>query len=418
MIRDTQAQDTVMARQNRPIKRWGVLAGLIVALGFAANAVFSGPNADVSIDRVSVQIGTLEQGDLIRDIVSTGRIVAANAPQLYSPEEGFVALKVKAGDQVTLGQTVAVVDSPELNNALKQARSELTRLEGELARQELDARRQTLLLNKQVDLAGVDLEAAERENRRAQASIKDHLISQIDFEKAVDDLARAKLNHKHAMEEVALAKDTLAFELESAKETVEQQRLTVEELNRQVNNLNILASVSGVVGSLNVQQRARVAKNDTLMTLVDLSAYEAELNVAESYANDIGIGMQVEISMGAKQLTGTVSAISPEVINREVVTRVRFNNQAISGLRQNQQLSARVLLENKPGVLKVRSGSFLQAGGHVAYKINGDVAERVSIQTGATSMRDVEVLSGLNAGDQIIISSYEEFNQAPTILLR
>ncbi|MFC3094428.1 HlyD family efflux transporter periplasmic adaptor subunit [Alteromonas sediminis] len=418
MIRDTQAQDTVIASPKKRVKKWIVAVTALVAIGFAANAMLSAPSADISIDRVSVQIGTLERGELVRDIVSNGRIVAANAPQLYSPEEGFVDLKVKAGDQVEQGQVVAIVDSPELNNTLKQARSELARLEGEMARQELDARRQTLLLNKQVDLAGVDLEAAERENRRAQASIKDHLISQIDFEKAVDDLARAQLTHKHAFEEVALAKDTLAFELQSAKETVEQQRLTVEELQRQVKNLHILASVSGVVGSLNVQPRARVAKNDTLMTLVDLTAYEAELNVAESYANDIGIGMQVEITMGATTRRGTVSAISPEVINREVITRVRFDDNNISGLRQNQQLSARILLENKANVLKVRRGSFLQAGGHVAYKLNGDVAERVNIQLGATSMREVEVLSGLEAGDQIVISSYEEFNQAPSLLLR
>jgi HlyD family secretion protein len=418
MIRDTQAQDTLVEPSVIRKQKWVISLVILLVIAFAAQAILKAPDADKSVDRLSVQIATLAQGKLVRDIVSNGRIVAANAPQLYSPVEGFVDIRVKAGDTVALGQVVAVVDSPELNNALKQANSELTRLQGELARQKLEARRQTLLLNKQFDLAKVDLEAADRENRRAQASIKNHLISQIDLEKAVDDLARAELTYKHAQHEVELAKDTLAFELQSAKATVAQQQLTVGELTRQVSNLNIIASVDGVVGNLNVQPRAVVTRNEALMTLVDLSAYEAELNVAESYANDLGIGMDVELTMGDTTLLGTISAISPEVINREVAARVRFTDTNLTGLRQNQQLSARILLENKSNVLKVRRGNFMQAGGHLVYKISGDVAQLTSIQLGATSMREVEVLYGLQAGDQIIISSYEEFNQAPTILLR
>ncbi len=90
----------------------------------------------------------------------------------------------------------------------------------------------------------------------------------------------------------------------------------------------------------------------------------------------------------------------------------------MQSIRQNQQVSARILLENKTDVLKVARGSFLQAGGHTAYLVNGDVAERVAIQIGATSMREIEILGGLNEGDEIVISNYEKFNQAPSVLLR
>ncbi|WP_299073152.1 efflux RND transporter periplasmic adaptor subunit [uncultured Paraglaciecola sp.] len=417
MIKDTSATDIEVSETSFNKRKLMIVSILIFIVATSAYAYIGSPSANRSIDSASVQIATLEVGDLIRDVLSTGKIVAANAPQLYSPEQGFVNLKVNAGDTVTIGQIVASVDSPELQNQLQQERSELGRLSGELARQKLDARRQTLQLTKLFDLAEVDLQAAHREERRAQTSIVSNVISQIDLEKAIDDLARAKLTFKHAKEEVTLAKDTLEFELDSARSTVSRQELVVAELERKTSELNILASVDGVVGNLLTQQRSLVSKNQPLMTLVDLSAYEAELNVAESYANELSLGMEVEISIGGQELVGTLSGISPEVTNREVTTRVRFDQKDIRGIRQNQQVTARILLENKSQVLKVRRGSFVQAGGFVAYKLEGDVAKRVPIQIGATSMREVEILTGLNANDQIIISTYEAFDDSESILL-
>ncbi|MBT1449331.1 HlyD family efflux transporter periplasmic adaptor subunit [Glaciecola sp. XM2] len=417
MIQDTSAQDIEIDSKSNVKKVIFSVIAVICLVFIGAKMLFSAPSANRSIDRASVQIATLEMGDLVRDVAATGRIVAANAPQLYSPEQGYVELKVQAGDTVTIGQVVAIVESPQLQNQLKQERSEMQRLEGELARQELDARRQTLQLTKTLDLAEVDLQAAMREERRAQASIVNNLISQIDLEKAVDDLARAKLSFKHAQQEVALATDTLAFELDSARSTVARQALVIDELVRKTTDLEIRATVDGVVGNLLSQQRSLVSQNAPLMTLVDLSAYEAELNVAESYANELSLGMPVEISIGGQKIVGQLSGISPEVTNREVTTRVRFDQQDIAGIRQNQQLSARILLENKTDVLKVRRGSFVQAGGFVAYKLEGDVATKIDIQLGARSMREVEVLSGLSANDQIIISNYDEFIESESVLL-
>mgnify|MGYP005989144491 FL=1 len=417
MIKDTSAQDVAVESKPNIKKVVSITLVLIIVLAFTVKALMSGASVSHSFDRSSMQIARVEMGELIRDIVSNGRIVAANAPQIYSPEQGFVSLKVKAGDEVELGQIVATVESPELANQLKQETSEMERLKGELARQELDARSQTLQLTKLLDIAQVDLEAAQRENRRAHASMKSNLISQIDFEKAVDDLARAELTHKHAKEEVIIAKERLAFELASAKSTVSRQTLVLEELKRKINDLNILATVKGVVGNLIVQQRALVKKNDALMTLVDLSAYEVELNVPESYANDIGIGMQAEINIAGSTFLGKLSAISPEVKNRQVTARVRFDQQQLNGIRQNQQVSARVLLENKKNVMKVRRGSFMQAGGFYVFKVEGDIAKKVDIQLGAISMREVEILSGLIAGDEIIISNYDEYSKADAFLL-
>ncbi|TMO84967.1 efflux RND transporter periplasmic adaptor subunit [Pseudoalteromonas spongiae] len=418
MIKDTSGQDQVIKQKPKLLKPALAITLMLSVVTWTGFAMFNSDNASMSIDKAQLQLAKVERGNLVRDVAATGKIVAANAPKAYSPEQGFVSLNVKAGDTVEKGQVIAEVDSPELNNSLKQQESELARLKGELARSELAARRQALALTKTLDLAQVELNAAERENRRAQLSIEKRLISQIDLEKAVDDLAKAKLTYKHAQQEVELAKDTLSFELQSSKSQVARQQLVVDELQRKVGNLAIKASVSGIVGNLLVQPKAMVVKNQALLTLVDLSAFEAELQVPESYANDLGIGMTVELKIGSEQITGQLSAISPEVNNREVTTRVRFETSDISNIRQNQRLSGRILLENRSDILMVRRGGFLNAGGYVAYKINGDLAQKTEITTGVTSINHVEVLAGLDAGDEIIISNYDTFKNADALLLR
>ncbi|MBQ4863679.1 efflux RND transporter periplasmic adaptor subunit [Pseudoalteromonas sp. MMG013] len=419
MIKDTSGQDLPVQVSKPSYVKKGLLGvALLLGIAVSANAVINTSNAQLSLAKSSLNIAKVTVGNFVRDVAATGFVVAANAPQAYSPEQGFVTLKVKAGDSVKLGQTLALVDSPELENILKQQQSELLRLHGELSRRELEARRDTLALNNALDLAKVELTAAQRENRRAQLSIKQSLISQIDLEQAQDELARAELTFHHAVKEAEITKDTLAFELESAKNTVAQQQLAVDELIRKVNNLDVKASVAGIVGNLLVQPKSAVSKNQALMTLVDLSAFEAQLQVPESYANELGLGMDVALKIGGKDVLGKLSAISPEVNDREVTTRVRFSQEHISNIRQNQRLSARIILENKEDVLMIRRGAFLDAGGHVAYKVEGDTAKRISINTGATSIRSVEVLDGLRLGDEVIVSNYAQFKKANTVLLR
>jgi HlyD family secretion protein len=417
MIKDTSGQDVSITQRRSYKKPLIVLALSLAVLALCAQAFMGNNQGSISVERASLQIATVNISRLVRDVAASGKIVAANAPKVYSPERGYVDLQVKAGDKVNKDDIIALVDSPELNNELKQQQSVLARLDGELQRKHLEARRQKLSLTKTLDLAQVELNAADRENRRAKLSIEKNLISQIDLEKAVDDLARAKLSYKHAQQEVELAKDTLAFELKAAERDLARQQLIVDDLNRQVRNLTIKASVTGIVGNLLVQQKEAVTQSQPLMTLVDLSNFEAQLHVPESYANELGLGMEVELTLGAKKVTGVLSAISPEVNNREVTTRVRFDEE-LKGIRQNQRLTARILLENRDDVLQIKRGAFMQQGGTQVYKVIGDTAQLVNITTGASSINAIELLQGVSSGDQLIISSYDNFKQAPTLLLR
>ncbi|MEE9141301.1 MAG: efflux transporter periplasmic adaptor subunit, partial [Gammaproteobacteria bacterium] len=110
--------------------------------------------------------------------------------------------------------------------------------------------------------------------------------------------------------------------------------------------------------------------------------------------------------------------ISPEVKNNEVTGRVRFAGAVPDGLRQNQRVSARLLLESKPDAIKVQRGPFLDSGGgRVAYVVEDDIARRRPIRVGSASVREVEILEGLTDGERIVISNLSAFEGAETVLL-
>lgn len=421
-ISDTSAQDVQIA-PSRPRKRLviaGASAVLVVSsLLFAAPWVERWANAAVSVPYDRIRTATVTRGDLVRDVSVQGRVVAAVSPTLYATETGTITLLVEAGEQVMAGQVLATVESPDLASALRQGESALEQRRMELERQRIESKQQALEKRKAADLADVALVAAKREKRRADDAHARGVIPLIDYEKAQDDLRNAELAHEHATADADLFNERLAFELRASEFDLGRQELVVEDLRRQVRELSITSPVDGIVGDLLVEQKATVSSDLPVMAVVDLSRFEIDAQVPESYADDLAIGMQAEILVAGRTYPGQLVAVSPEIVGNQVASRIRFDGDMPANLRQNQRLTARILLAEHPDVLLVQRGQFLDSGaGRVAYVVGEDrVATRRQIETGARSLGTVEVLSGLEPGETIVISNLDPFRGADTVLL-
>ncbi len=348
-----------------------------------------------------------------------GRVVAAVSPTLYSTASGTITLNADAGERVIEGQVLAIVDSPELANQLQQAESSLEQRQVELERQRIESRQQALEKRKAADLANVALVAADREKRRADQAYELGVISVIDFEKAQDDLQNAQVAHRHAVADADLFDERLAFELRASELELKRQDLLVQNMQRRVDDLAIRSPVSGIVGDLLVDQKAAVSNDTPIMAVVDLSRFEIDAQIPESYADDLAVGMQVEILLGGGKYSGVLVAVSPEIVNNQVNGRIRFSGNAPTNLRQNQRLTTRILLAEHSNVLLVQRGQFLDTGaGRVAYVVNEEgLAERRAIEVGARSLGAVQIVAGLDQGDTIVISNLEPFRSADTVLL-
>jgi HlyD family secretion protein len=424
-IRGTQTQDRVVGtplsdRKTRLLallrRYWMLAAGallLLIAIAWSASAWLS---SEKTVPRERLRTGVVSRGPFVRDVAATGLVVAAVSPTLFAEAPGIIVYKVRAGDIVKPGDVLGQVQSASLTNEYERERATLTSVEAALNRQTIEVRRQILKSSQDSDLAKVQITAAEREYKRAEEAWGIHVIPERDFKRAQDDLETAKLNYAHAIQTGGLEKDSLELELRAQRATRDAQALKVARLRERVEALTLKSPVAGIVATLTQVERAQVAENAPLVTVVDLSALEIEFQVAESYANEIRAGMNAEVTLDGRKLVGTVAGISPDVKNSQVTGRVRFAEQP-GGLRQNQRSSVRIVLDERADVLKVARSAFQDSETRFVYVVRDGDAVRVPVEYGAAAIGEIEIRNGLQPGDEVVLSDMREYNDAPRVLI-
>ncbi|NOU50400.1 HlyD family efflux transporter periplasmic adaptor subunit [Pseudoalteromonas sp. JBTF-M23] len=419
-ISNTSAQDTQIKTKPSKVKSVWLVTSILLFLIFLyfilvpALANWTSGTNSISLDKI--RVAQVEKGLFIRDFSLQGKVVAAKRPVLYSPAQGTVTYLVEAGDSVEQGQSLAVIDSPELKSLYNQEVANLTKLKTHLEREKIQVKKSNLQQDNLIGKAEVALNAAQREMLRSENAKKNNVISDIDYQKAKDDLQNAKREYQHVLKEVALLKESQKFEIQTRELELQSQQVKVTELKRQVDGLQITSPVTGLVGNLNVQQKSSVTKNQALLRVVDLTQYELEVQIPESYADDLALGMEALITLNHTQYAGELVAISPEISQGSVSAKIRFKDTSLTGLRQNQRLTTRIILEQKNNIAYLPRGQFVNSyNGQFAYVLNGEEAIKIPIELGSRSLAQVEVISGLSQGDRVVISDTNIFKDAPRV---
>ncbi|MEO8430990.1 MAG: efflux RND transporter periplasmic adaptor subunit [Acidobacteriota bacterium] len=395
----------------------GVVALLLLALLVPTLRRWS--RSDRSVEASRIRVGDVTRGELVRDASAEGRIVASLHPTLFAPTQGIVALAVKAGTAVRKGDILARIESPELKSRLLQEKASLQSLQSAWERQKIDARQDAIKNAHSIDLLELRLTAARRLLERADTAFKEGILNKTDYEKAKDDVRIAELELKNSQETAKLQAETADFDVQNRKLVADRQASVSGELQRQVDQLTILAPFDGLVASVNVQDRDAVAANAPVLTVVNLSAFEVEITLPENYSTDVLPQTRAQILYEGREFAGHVTAMSPEVKDSQVRGTVVFDGDTPAGLRQSQRVSVRMVLESKPNVLKLPRGPFLESGaGRRAYVVENGVATLRDISVGAVSVSEVEIRSGLKEGEKVILSDTSELAGAKNVLIR
>jgi len=419
-IRGTEGQDTPLDSSVSPWRRHRLrlaAAGALLLVLLFAWLIHGWLGTAQVISRERLRTAEVARGHFVRDVAAEGTVVAAVNPTLFAIAPGTVTYLVRAGDAVHKGQALATLDSPELRNELQREQATLDSLDAALARQQIEIRRQILTSKQQADLAEVTIKAAERELKRSQWAWDQRVISERDYRRAVDDVSTAQLNFDHARETAALERDSLALELRTKRLERDRQGLLVADLRTRVGALSVRSPVEGMVANLAQAQKTLLAANAPLLTVVDLSAFEIEFQVAESYAGDIKPGMAAEVTIEGRAVPGSVTAISPEVRQGQVTGRVKFSGGQPAGLRQNERTAVRIVLDERDNVLRFERGSFIDESTRELYVVRGGHAQRVPVVLGAASVAEIEVVRGLEPGDLVVISDMRDANRAAEVAI-
>lgn len=386
---------------------WALLAvAVLAAAGWVWRAAGQWNTPRVAQDRLSIAVVGL--APLVRDVAAEGKVVAAQSPTLYAPAAGTLIWQVQAGDAVQAGQVLARISSPELEARVQQERASSEASQAEWQRAQADAASQRGAAGAQVATAKLELQSAQLMEKRQRTVFEAGASSALQWEAARDALERARIQLAQAEQALALKIESLRFEVDGKRAAFERSRSQAEELTRQQSLLILKALAPGAIGQRLVGDGASVPRDAPLMTVVDLRQLDVQLQVAESLVRELAIGQTGEVRINGQAVPVKLVSISPEVVNGEVAARLRFDQQP-SELRQNQRLSARILLERRDAVLGVQRGSFVeQLGGRQAWVLQADGrAVKRDVQLGARSLERVEIIKGLREGERVVVSGLE-----------
>ncbi|MGH8297657.1 MAG: efflux RND transporter periplasmic adaptor subunit [Steroidobacteraceae bacterium] len=418
-MRDTAAQDVSLQEsprawyRRRPVYLTaGALIGTALILFWLAH---SWAQSGHVVSSQSLEIATVTRGNFMHDVAARGTVIAAVSPTLSSTAPGTVTYLVHAGDRVSKGEVLARLTSPELENEYEREHATLESMNAALAQQRIELQQQLFANRQQADLAAVTMSQQLRELQRLQAAWKVHVIPEYQYEAAYDTYSIARLNYENAKQNARLERERILLELRTGSLARDAQSLLVQGLQGRLDALTVRSPVDGMVADLAQPDQSHVGASMPLVTVIDLSALAIQFQVAESFADGIAPGLPTDITLDGQAVHGVVTEVSPDVRDGWVTGRAKFVGSQPADLRQNEQAAVRIILGRHNNVLMVERGAFLDPATRFVYVIHGDQATRVPVALGAASISEIQVLSGLAAGDRVVISDTQDFNDARTL---
>ncbi len=420
-IHDTSAMDRQLEPNRRltPLRIALAIGLVLVTVAVLRPTLSRWNSADRSVERARLRIAPVTRGELNYEVAVQGRVVAASRPTLFAPSAGLVVLHVREGESVQPGQKLAEIESPELASRLQQERATLLALRSDASRLALALRQQNQTDDQQIELLQVRQEAASRGLERAERLHDEGLLNVLDLEAARDELTIQTLELAQARRNRSLQGEMREFELSDARARAERQQLVVAEVERQYEELTLRAPFEGLVATVEAEDRDAVIAGQPLIGVVDLSDLEVEINIPEAYADEVQPGLDAWVQLGGASIGARVTRVAPEVRNGQVEGRLAFADGTPAGLRQNQRLSTRIVLDHRADALMVPRGPWLESqAGRRVWVVDGELAQSREVQIGVTSVTEVEILSGLEVGEQIVLSDLSRFDPDHTLLLR
>ena len=381
----------------------GVLALIVitVALSHLKPAV-------PSVDRSTVWVDTVKRGPMVREVRGLGALVPEEIRWIPANTEGRVEkIVVRPGTQVKADTVILELSSPELEQAAHDAESKLKAAEAEFTT--LQAKLQRDLLDQESTTARVhsELQQARMESETNEQLKKNGLVAELQYKTA--QVKAAELANRDAIEQKRLnfARDSIEPQLASKQAEVDQVKAAAQLKLDQVEALHVKAGMNGVLQQMPVDVGQRVKIGDNLARVADPTKLKAEIKIAETQAKDIQIGEKATIDTRNGVITGHVTRVDPAVEQGTVKVDAQIDGELPRGARPDLTIDGTIELERLDDVIYVGRPAFGQENNTVSiFKLVSGSSEavRMPVKLGRSSVNSIEIVNGLQPGDQVILS--------------
>lgn len=408
--------DIVRKSQDRKLDKKTLI--VIAIVGVLILGFFAYSNTSItarSFNRTALTIAEVTKGDMAVKVFGTGTMVPKEVRWVASNVPGRIdRILVKPGAVVEKGQVLLELDNPEILRSAEETTWEIeaaeaehtalvVSLESDLLNQKGSI--QTVQLDLESAILQRDAEAILVEQGNATISLLEHNRTKLKARQLQNSLEvetmrlQGLLSNKEAQINASLAR-------------LNKLRNTQKHAQEQVANLSVKALESGVVQEVPVELGQRLIVGTNVVKMADQSQLIAELQIAERLINEVLVGQMVIIDTRKSEVEGEVTRIDPAVVNGTVLVEVAFTESLPLEARPDLSISGDIWVADLRDTLHVSRPILAQSNqSGVIFKLDEseNIASRIPIKFGKGSSNQIEIISGLNVGDRVIVSDHSSY---------
>ena len=392
--------------QRKQLIKIGVVAGGLIVLIVVVISMLQ-----TSLKRKDLNISTVDKGVIEVSVSASGKVIPAFEEIINSPiNSRIVEVYKRGGDSVDIGTPILKLDlqsaETEYNKQLDEEQMKSLQLEQQ--RVTNHNKLSEMEMNLKVSRMELDRKAVELRNERYLDSLgagTTDKVRQVELDYNVSILKLKEDEQKYKNEQALAEADLKVKELELNifRKSLAETRRTLEDAQIRSPRKAILTYVNNEIGS-QIGQGAKVA------IVSDLSHFKIEGEIADTYGDRIAAGSKAVIKIGSEKLDGTVSDVTPLSKNGVISFTVQLEEDNHKRLRSGLKTDVYVMNAVKDDVLRIANSSYyVGKGEYELFVVNGNQLLKRKVQLGDSNFEYVEVVSGLQEGDQVIVSDMNAY---------
>lgn len=403
-------------------KRLLLIGGAVVALALITFVLSRLKPAVPTVERNMVWTGTVERGEMLRQVRGLGTLVPEDIRWLAARTSGRVdRIVLRPGATVTPDSLILVLSNPDVERAASEADSLLKGAEAELVNRKVDLQSGVLAAEASAAQAKAQYEISKLTAEVNKELSQKGLVTALDLRKSIVTSEQLGTAATIEQKRYIFARDSVSSQLAVKQAEVERLRALARIRHDELDALHIRAGMAGVLQLLPVEVGSQVAPGTNLARVANPNHLKAEIRIAETQARDIQIGQISSIDTRNGVVEGRVTRIDPSVQNGTVTVDITLNGKLPRGARPDLSVDGTIELERLPDVIHVGRPAFGQENSKVSlFKLEpgSDYADRIPVELGRSSVSAIEILQGLQPGDKIILSDMSQWDTADRIKLK
>ena len=384
-----------------------------VVVVFVLWLVFRDNSSTLRVNGDTLSYGTVTRGEFNDYIRVTGQVMPMTTIQI-SPLEGGVVQEIvtEEGSKVQKGDVILVLSNESLDLQILNSEAELAEKENLLRNTMISMEKQKLSVKQEMLQLRVEVRRSKRAYESAKELYAEKLISREEWLKAEEDYLLAK--DRLDLVETRAQQDSLyrAVEIDQMTESLDNMRLNMRMIRKRKDNLTIKAPIDGELGLLDVALGQSIAAGVKVGQINNLDSYKIEAQVDEHYIDRVVAGLEAQFER-QNELYGTViRKVYPEVRDGKFKTDFKFSGEQPANIRTGQTYYLNLQLGQPEEAVLIPRGTFYQqTGGRWIYVLTPDASQAVKreIRIGRQNPQYYEVLEGLEPGEKVVVSGYDNF---------